>query len=49
MIAIVSSATAQPAGWPPNVLMWRSRPLAAGSAGNAAKTSSSTTVAASGK
>ena len=49
MIAIVSSATAQPAGWPPKVLMWRSRPALAGSAGKAAKTSSETTVAASGK
>jgi hypothetical protein len=48
MIASVSSATAQPAGCPPNVLMWRSRPLSAGSAGNAAKISSDTTVAASG-
>ena len=49
MIAIVSSATAQPPGWPPNVLMWRSRPASAGSAGKAAKISSLTTVAASGK
>ena len=40
MIAIVSSATAQPAGWPPNVLMWRRRPGSAGSAGKAAKISS---------
>ena len=48
MIAIVSSATAHPAGWPPKVLMWRKRPGSAPAAGKAAKISSDTTVAASG-